>query len=240
MSYQQMAQVYDVLMKDAPYDQWVTWTKQIVQHYHPGAQRILDLGCGTGEITSRLADHGWQLTGVDLSEDMLTMAASKDQTIQWLRQDITDLKGLHGYDCIVSYCDVMNYITDESSLDAVFKHAYQALSEQGLFLFDVHSVDHIVNDLCGQTFAEVYDDLSYVWFCDPGEEEYSMIHDLTFFVRYHKDYQRFDEQHLQQGYHLETLQKAIEKAGFTLQRVTADFSVNPAERGDRLFFVCQK
>ncbi|UOQ93801.1 methyltransferase domain-containing protein [Halobacillus shinanisalinarum] len=235
-----MAEVYDELMKDAPYDQWVSWTTYMLNTYRPEAKRLLDLGCGTGEITTRLSNQGWHMTGVDLSEEMLSIASNKDQSIQWLSQDITNLQGLCNFDCIVSYCDVINYITDPISLDSTFNHAFKALETNGLFLFDVHSVEHIVTDLYGQTFAEVYDDLSYVWFCDPGEKEYSIVHDLTFFIRHHNEYRRFDEHHHQQGYELSTLKQAIKKAGFTIQQVCADFSVNPASDGDRLFFVCQK
>ncbi|MCA0970012.1 class I SAM-dependent methyltransferase [Halobacillus litoralis] len=241
MSYQQMAQVYDRLMADAPYDQWKNFTTEMIRSYHPDTRSILDLGCGTGEITRRLRTDGYQLTGVDLSAEMLSIAEQKaTDDIQWLKQDITRLEGLQHYDCVISYCDVMNYLTEESQVQAAINNAYHALNQNGLFLFDVHSKEHMEAHLMGETFAEVYDDLSYVWFCDPGEEEGSVIHDLTFFVQQEDQYVRFDEQHEQRAYAAKDIINWIEEAGFVLKRMTADFDTQPKTDGNRLFFVCQK
>ncbi len=241
MSYGKMAQVYDRLMADAPYGQWEAYTSHMLNTYHPNANRILDLGCGTGEITRRLHDKGFSMTGVDLSEDMLTIAEQQSpSSIQWLHQDITKLEGLADYDCVISFCDVINYLTEEEQVKETISNAYEALSDSGVFLFDVHSVEHVTEDLYGQTFAEVYDDLSYIWFCDPDEQPNSVIHDLTFFVQDHNQYQRFDEQHKQRAYPVQELKQWIQEAGFTLVQIHADFETTPTEKGERLFFVCKK
>ncbi|MCP3025613.1 class I SAM-dependent methyltransferase [Halobacillus sp. A5] len=241
MSYQRMAEVYDRLMQDAPYNKWVTWTRHMIKKHRPRTKYVLDLGCGTGEITTRLAQT-YQMTGVDLSEDMLAIASTKDdrRTIQWLRQDITRLTGLSNYDCIISYCDVINYIIKEEDLLLVFQHAYEALDSEGLFLFDVHSLPHINNDLIGRTFAEVYDDLSYIWFCDEGSVPGEFEHELTFFIRNGEVFERFDETHYQKGYSPLYLKEELIKAGFSILGVYADFSDVSADEGERLFFVCLK
>ncbi|MFC7060700.1 methyltransferase domain-containing protein [Halobacillus seohaensis] len=241
MSYQQMAEVYDELMKDAPYDQWVAWTKHMIEKYGPRTQQMLDLGCGTGEITTRLSAD-FQLTGVDLSAEMLSVASSKERSdqVRWLRQDIAQLEGLYGFDCVISYCDVINYITDESQLTSVFSHVNTALNDQGLFMFDVHSVDHILENLYGQTFAEVYDELSYIWFCDPNETEFSITHDLTFFLQKGNLYDRFDETHYQKGYPIDVLKKLLKQTGFVIERISSDFSCDESYEGNRIFFVCRK
>ncbi|WP_082233772.1 class I SAM-dependent DNA methyltransferase [Halobacillus massiliensis] len=240
MSYRRMAQVYDRLMQDAPYGKWIRWTNQTLASSSKEIKSILDLGCGTGEIAIDLSQEGYQVTGVDLSEDMLSVASQKDteRKVQWLQQDITKLEGLSGYDCVVSYCDVINYIPDEAKLQSVFSNTYTALNKGGFFLFDVHSIEHIQQNLYGQTFAEVYDDLSYIWFCDPGETKYSLIHDLTFFIDNGRGFERFDETHEQKGYPKETLKNLLENTGFFVESITADFK--EAASGDRLFFICKK
>ncbi|MGI8316077.1 class I SAM-dependent DNA methyltransferase [Halobacillus mangrovi] len=242
MSYHQMAQVYDRLMADAPYDDWVKFTKNMIKEFHPHVKAVLDAGCGTGEITHRLHGGEFVLTGVDLSEEMLAMAQQKNPRsgIQWLHQDMTQLEGINHYDCVISYCDVLNYLTDEISVRNAFTSIYDALNSKGLFLFDVHSIDHIHEDLYGSTFAEVYDELSYVWFCDPGETDNSVVHDLTFFLKDGDKYTRFDERHNQKGYPINDLQHWLEEAGFKIKRICADFDEKPSTVGDRLFFVCQK
>lgn len=236
-----MAQVYDTLMKDAPYEEWCLYTKSMIQNYLPKAQSILDLGCGTGEITRRLHNDGFKMTGVDLSSDMLTIAEQKSPaSIQWLRQDVTELEGLSEFDCVISYCDVMNYLVEEEQVLDAFSNAYDALVPGGLFIFDVHSEGHVEQHLLGETFAEVYDDLSYIWFCDPGEEPHQVVHDLTFFVRDGTQFIRFDEQHEQRAYPLTDLKRFLEQTGFNVNRITADFHTDSQTDGDRLFFVCQK
>ncbi|MBX0358787.1 class I SAM-dependent methyltransferase [Halobacillus sp. Nhm2S1] len=242
MSYGDMARVYDLLMQDAPYGQWVNFTKQMLQQYHANGQKILDVGCGTGEITHRLHDEGYQMTGIDLSSDMLTVAQQKNPraAIEWLQQDMTALEGLSGYDCVISYCDVVNYLTDDQKVQQAFDSIYQTLTQGGVFLFDVHSIDHIHKDLSGATFAEVRDDLSFIWFCDSGELENSLIHDLTFFVEDDGKYQRFDEIHEQRGYDQTVLRSWLSRSGFKVQGVFSDFSEEPSLDGERWLFVCTK
>jgi 2-polyprenyl-3-methyl-5-hydroxy-6-metoxy-1,4-benzoquinol methylase len=77
MSYQQFAYLYDKLMKDAPYDEWVQFVKDRCTKYNVQGVRLLDLACGTGELSVRLAQEKFQVTGIDLSEDMLAVAQAK-------------------------------------------------------------------------------------------------------------------------------------------------------------------
>jgi len=252
MTYRQLAKLYDFLMKDAPYDQWTSFTEQFINQKKPANQiSILDLGCGTGQVTWRLAEKGYQVTGVDLSEDMLTEASAlaneKNLHVQWLQQDITELEGLYDYDVIVSYCDVINYITDPDKLMQGFQRIYDSLDQSGVFLFDVHSMNHVKNEMVDQLFSEVYDDLSYIWFCYPGEFEGEMTHELTFFIKDSDQYQRFDEFHHQRTYPISTYLTMLKEVGFKEIKVFADFQfdeeiIEPFDEseGDRFFFACRK
>lgn len=251
MSYQQLATLYDSLMTDAPYQQWVEFTEFFLKKEQDKiTENILDLGCGTGQVTWRLAEKGYQLTGVDLSEDMLVEAAShaheKNLQIQWLKQDISQLQGLINFDLVISYCDVINYITDKEKVRDTFKNAYQTLNEDGLFIFDVHNLNYVKNKMIDQLFSEVYDDLAYIWFCEPGDHEGEMFHDLTFFLEQDGLYHRFDETHHQRTYPLSIYLDMLSEVGFKQVNVYQDFqleqiadlTVDPS--GERLFFVCQK
>ncbi|WP_407269506.1 class I SAM-dependent DNA methyltransferase [Radiobacillus sp. PE A8.2] len=248
MSYDKMAFVYDLLMEDAPYDAWVEFTEVMLEKYKKEVRNIVDLGCGTGQITRRLAASGYEIVGVDYSEAMLTQAKSESDkqqlSIQWINQDIRELVGFSDCDVVVSFCDVMNYITEENELDSVFQRVYDMLADEGLFIFDVHSLTHIENDMKDQTFAEIYDDVSYVWVCHAGQRQGEVEHDLTFFVQDAEGkYERFDETHQQRTFNEEAYRGMLKKAGFTVRDVYADFSTYPdsvTEKSERLFFVCQK
>ncbi|WP_028783279.1 class I SAM-dependent DNA methyltransferase [Thalassobacillus devorans] len=242
MSYGEMASVYDLLMQDVPYDEWVSFTED-----HASGIHMLDMGCGTGEITIRLAEKGYQMTGVDLSEDMLAIANHKTPShtrIHWLHQDIRNLAGLKDYDTVISYFDVLNYITSLEDLKAVFRQTYNILKPGGTFIFDVHSLSHLQQSMAGKTFAEVYDETTYIWFCEHGEQADTFVHDLTFFIQKPEgSYKRFDEYHTQRGYRMDRLKKELHAAGFIIMAIYADLNREPVHNdadGDRLFFICKR
>ncbi|MBN6205634.1 class I SAM-dependent methyltransferase [Ralstonia pickettii] len=247
MAYQKMAYLYDQLMSHAPYDDWVQFTEEIFADLGFAGKRIADLGCGTGEISTRLAQKGYNVIGVDNSQDMLTYAEHKASTqnlpIQWLLQDLREMDGLYDLDAAFSYCDVLNYITDPEELQNTFHHIYHSLKSGGLFLFDVHSLQYIRENYLDQTFAEVTDDASYIWFCTPGDEAGEMYHDLTFFYLENGKYERFDEQHHQRTYPINFYKDFLKNAGFEDIKIYADFSSIPNnmnENAARIFFSASK
>jgi SAM-dependent methyltransferase len=248
MAYQQMAYYYDLLMQDAPYNQWTIFTEQMIRRSGKMVKSIVDLGCGTGKITTRLARAGYRMIGVDNSSDMLSIAeqhaSSENAKVQWLHQDLLRLKGIKDQDMAISYCDVLNYITTEDELRIVFKNVAGALKPGGLFMFDVHSLYHVENNLVHQIFAEVCDTVSYIWFCREGDVQGDMYHDLTFFVE-HDDHQyvRFDEWHHQRTFPFEVYERLLHDAGFEIYHLSGDFSREHNqidEQAERIFITAIK
>lgn len=247
MTYQRMAGVYDALMGDAPYQDWLNFTSRVLQQSGKSVNRIADLGCGTGRLTTTLAKMGYTVTGVDFSEDMLSYAqqhaAEKGACVQWIHQDLRELDGLQDLDVVISYCDVLNYITTEEELLTVFGHVQDMLRDGGLFIFDVHSLQHIQNNLAGETFATVSDDLSYIWFCTPGEKDGEVFHDLTFFVAEGDSYNRFDEYHHQRTFSTAIYQELLNEVGLQIRHLYGDFSVKAEslhENTERIFIIAEK
>ncbi|MFC3039122.1 class I SAM-dependent DNA methyltransferase [Virgibacillus xinjiangensis] len=247
MAYQQMAYLYDRLMEHAPYDQWLDFTEKVFRLSEKEINKVADLGCGTGEITMRLAGKGYDMTGVDYSEDMLTYAehkTSRSNPIHWVCQDLRDLEGHGDYDAAVSYCDVINYITDPQDLREAFGNIAAMLADGGLFLFDVHSLSYVENVLVDNTFADVMEDASYIWFCSEGDHPGEMHHDLTFFAAADgSNYERFDEYHHQRTFSIEFFKKLLADSGFENIKVQGDFLEkygNDLEEADRIFFIAEK
>ncbi len=249
MVYNKMAAVYDRFMETAPYEHWTSFTKEMVKTYHPNAKSMIDLGCGTGQITLLLKQLGFQMTGVDLASDMLTVAqhqaVEQNMSIQWIQQDLNTLDVGTTYDVAISYCDVMNYITSSDEVHQVFTNVFQTLNEEGLFIFDVHAMGHVKHTLQDNTFSEIYDDMGYVWFCDAGDYEGEMYHEMTFFVKDHEQYDRFDEQHHQRTYHAKDYLTWLQAVGFKAIGLCADFdstfiSPEEADRSERMFIICKK
>lgn len=247
MTYQQMANIYDLLMKDAPYDKWKSFTNEIIRQSGKSVETIIDLGCGTGQITTRLASEGYRMIGVDYSVDMLSYAEQRASTeklpVNWIQQDLRDLTGINNQDVAISYCDVINYITEEDELSTVFQNIAGTLKSGGLFLFDVHSLYHVLHNFVNQTFAEAGDDVSYIWFCSEGDVQGEMYHDLTFFVSEQGKYSRFDEFHHQRTYSIDFYLQLLRKSGFKIQHLSGDFSLKNKEideDAERIFIVAEK
>ncbi|MEC5422191.1 class I SAM-dependent methyltransferase [Virgibacillus sp. C22-A2] len=247
MAYQDMALLYDKLMAGAPYDQWIEFTHKVFEQSGKEFNAIADLGCGTGEITVKLAKAGYKMTGIDYSSEMLTYAEHKASeakvTVQWLQQDLRDLDGLTELDAAVSYCDVINYITDEEEISSVFNRVAASLREGGLFIFDIHSLYHVEHHFINQTFADVMEDTSYIWFCMEGEQPGEMFHDLTFFSLDGDKYERFEEYHHQRTYSIKFYQRLLKDAGFNNLQVYGDFSLERNslnEKTERIFFIAEK
>lgn len=242
-----MAYLYDELMQEAPYEEWLRFTEEIFNQSGKNIHSVLDLGCGTGKITAMLASNEYEMIGVDMSSDMLTYAQQnadeKQLSIQWINQDIRELNGFSHQDAAISYCDVINYVTSKNELLTVFKRVEKSLVRDGLFIFDVHSLDYVNQFLINQTFAEVYDESSYIWFCIDGEQEGEIYHDLTFFLQEGEKYRRFQELHHQRTFSTSIYKSLLKEAGFKHVDFYTDFLIESKNKqlpSKRTFFVARK
>lgn len=245
MTYERFAYVYDALMKEAPYGKWLRFFEQHAASL-PGKD-VLDLACGTGELSWRFAAAGWNTTGVDLSEDMLMIAqqkaVEKGLSIPVFQQDMRSLEGLGQFDAVTIFCDSLNYITEAEDVRRTFQHIQPHVKPGGLLLFDVHSLFKVHHIFKGHTFTETGEDISYIWDCFEGEQADSVEHELTFFVldESTEQYERFDEYHVQRTFSPVQYAAWLQEAGFTDIQISADFtSEPPAEQSERIFFVCRK
>ncbi|MGW6663117.1 class I SAM-dependent DNA methyltransferase [Peribacillus sp. NPDC055009] len=247
MTYERFAYVYDELMKDAPYEKWLMILTAKLEQYGIGGRKVLDLACGTGEMTVELAQHGFEVTGVDLSDEMLLVANEKavklGLSIPLFQQDMAELEGLGQFDCVTIFCDSLNYLRDEEDIVKTFSRVHEHLKDGGLFLFDIHSIYKMEEIFSDNTFAVNGEEVSYIWDCFPGEEPYSVEHDLSFFVRDDESglYDRFDELHYQRTYPVEQYKKWLEQAGFTVSGILADLEEAPlVTETERILFVASK
>ncbi|MFB1050749.1 class I SAM-dependent methyltransferase [Paraliobacillus sp. JSM ZJ581] len=249
MVYNKMALVYDRFMESAPYDQWTLFTKEILEKFRPDAKNVIDLGCGTGNLTLRLAMLGYEMTGVDFASDMLSIAQQRsgeqNTPIQWIQQDLTALDVGKSYDVAISYCDVINYITSEEKVQQVFSNVYESLANDGIFIFDAHAMSYVENDLKDNIYSEMYEDMGYVWFCEAASYPGEMYHDMTFFVKDKEQYDRFDEQHHQRTFPTNTYLTWLKNVGFDIIGIYADFdttciTAEQADHAQRIFIICEK
>ena len=119
-AYTGFAQVYDSFMDNIPYEEWSRYLVELLKEYKVEDGLVLELGCGTGNITEELAKQGYDMIGIDNSEDMLTIAMEKKAeymeeedkraSILYLMQDMREFELYGTVRAVVSICDSMNYI----------------------------------------------------------------------------------------------------------------------------------
>ncbi|WP_028399268.1 class I SAM-dependent DNA methyltransferase [Ectobacillus panaciterrae] len=246
MNYEQFALLYDELMNDVPYEKWVAFVELKRQEAGSTGTSLLDLACGTGNITLPLVQKGYDVTGVDLSEDMLSIAQQKlaqaGHTVPFYQQDMRELELPQQFDCITIFCDSLNYVTKEQGVKETFARVHQHLKQNGLLLFDVHSLYKIHHVFMNETYTINENDVALIWNCFPGEDSDSVEHDMTFFVQGEDEdvYYRFDEFHVQRTYSIENLQAWLEEAGFSIMSITGDFTEGVTEKTERIFFAAKK
>nr|WP_027417702.1 class I SAM-dependent methyltransferase [Aneurinibacillus terranovensis] len=240
--------MYDHLMADAPYDQWMRFVMQAWRAAGTNPKRVAELGCGTGAFTRFLLEADVDVWGVDLSADMLAVAREKIAVshprarVHFIQQDIRQLHLDETMDSVVSFCDTLNYITDEGGIPRVFSRVYEALKTGGTFLFDVHTPYKICDVFGDETFHCVDDEVSYIWESSFDEKKQAVHHELTLFVQQADGlYRRFQETHIQQSYKIGLLARWLKEAGFEIVSITADFTSSPVEEeSERAFFVARK
>jgi len=248
MSYHALANWYDKLMEHVPYDQWIQFTESKIQKHEIAGKKIVDLGSGTGEIAIRLAEKGYDVTAVDLSEEMLMVgmdkALKKQLHIQWIKQNIVQLEGFQHIDVFVSYLDVLNYITDVKDLEKLFMRVFEALNPNGLFMFDIHHLPFMETDRGNQTFVDESDDIMYIWECQKNTPRGRYMHYLTFFLKQSDGmYKRYEEVHEQQVFPIEIYRDLLQAVGFSkitiLPNILDENSILDDEN-ERNFIIAQK
>lgn len=217
-AYSDFAKVYDIFMDETPYQAWRDVLLDILRENKITDGIIAELGCGTGVMTELLADQGYDMIGIDNSEEMLGIAAekrsAKNSSILYLNQDMRELELYGTARAMISICDSVNYLTEPEDVVRMMKLVNNYLDPGGLFILDFNTV-HKYRDVIGDTtIAENREDCSFIWDNYYDEEERINEYAITFFVREEKElFRRFTEIHYQRGYTLEEMKRFAGEAG---------------------------
>ena len=182
--YNDFAAVYDKL-QDADYDGFVDYYERIFKKFGKEPKLVLDLACGTGNITIPMAKRGYDMIGLDLSCEMLNIARDKATAegldILFLNQDMPEMELYGTVDAIVCALDGLNYITDPEDLKQVFKLVKNYLNPDGIMIFDINSEYKLREILGGNTFVNEEQGVYYVWQSEFDEESGICDFELNFF-----------------------------------------------------------
>ena len=247
-AYTSFAKVYDMFMDDVPYEAWADYIGGLLAEHGILDGLVLDLGCGTGSMTEALAARGYDMIGVDSSSEMLDIAARKrgrsGSDILYLQQDMCGLELYGTVGAVVSVCDCVNYVTEESELIEVFRLVNNYLDPGGIFVFDFNTEYKYKAILGEQTIAEDREDGSFIWDNYYDEEEKINAYELTLFIRdkVHEGlYRKYKETHFQRAYTLREMKGILERAGLAFIAAYDAYEKRPPhEESERICMVARE
>lgn len=245
-AYTSFARVYDTFMDNIPYGEWARYITGLLREYGVSDGLLLDLGCGTGNMTELLAAAGYDMIGADNSEDMLEIAMEKQiasgHEILYLLQDMREFELYGTVKAVVSVCDSLNYITEEEELLQVFRLVNNYLDPGGVFIFDFNTQYKYKEVLGDRTIAENREECSFIWDNYYYEEEQINEYELSLFIKEDGDlYRKYEETHFQRAYTIEDMKRLAERAG--MEYVTAYDAFTreePGETSERIYMIVRE
>ena len=245
-AYGKFAQVYDLFMDNVDYEGWADCLEKHLKEEGIEDGLVLELGCGTGTMTGLLARRGYDMIGVDNSEEMLAEAMEKKVEdgldILYLLQDMQEFELYGTVRAAVSVCDSLNYITEKEELLQVFRLVNNYLDPGGIFLFDMNTV-HKYRDILGDdTIAENRDEGSFIWENSYDPDTGLNIYELAVFLpREDGLYEKCEELHCQRAYEQAEIEALIREAGMELVGVYDAYTDKPASPdSERLLFIARE
>jgi len=246
MKYELLAEIYDRFTDDFNHDDWAKWYWSLISGMKPDIKSMLDAGCGTGPLSVRFAKMGIQVTGIDLSEDMLRVASDKARkwgvNVRFACQDMRTLEIPSRVDSVICACDGVNYLLETEDVKAFFERVFKSLKPASPFAFDISNEEKLKEMGENCLYGEDREDSAYLW-TNEYDEDTRLIHmNLTFFVEEEDGrFSRFTEEHTQRAHRVSEITALLQETGFTDIRVFGgDTGESEGPGGKRAYFRCKK
>ena len=270
-SYRSFASVYDEFMDGTDYQKTADQIQDMITRFgvsKPSQKRtgaseakdvllaaennlVVDLGCGTGKLTEILADRGYDVMGIDLSEEMLGMALERRDSLRhktlYLCQDMREFELYGTAGTFVSVGDSVNYLLTDEDMARLFERVNTFLFPGGIFVFDFKTL-HLYRDVIGDsTIAEDREDCSFIWENWYDDESRINEYDLSLFIRENRMgeddnlFRKYQEIHRQRGYTLEEMKRFAQAAGMTwITEMDSDTMGPVGEESERILCVVRE
>lgn len=265
-AYTSFAAVYDTFMDNIPYEEWKDYLVSLLNDHGVADGLVLELGCGTGNMTRLLGAAGYDMIAVDNSEEMLMIARTKAMDdgadILYLLQDMRAFELYGTVRAVVSICDSMNYMTEPEDLLTVFRLVNNYLDPGGVFIFDMNTLYKYKDVLGDRTIAENREDCSFIWDNYYYEQECINEYELSIFIRdgawvgaqgddddetqacdacQGEPFLRFTETHYQRAYTLTEVRELLTRAGMEFVAAYDAFTKAPVKPdSERMYIIARE
>lgn len=235
-AYEALAVSYDRLTNDVDYEATVAFYEEILKQEGLKPRTAVDLACGTGSVTAILARKGLQVIGVDMSEEMLTVASQKAADAWFICQKLQQLRLPKAVDLAVCALDSLDYITDPEDCKEAIRKTYKYLNPGGIFIFDVNTPEKL-RAMDGQVFLDEDEDVYCVWRGEFDEKTNICSYGMDLFQRKGNLWERSFEEHREYAYSADQLVGFLKDAGFTHIRVYGDCRMEAPQEGEQRIYI---
>lgn len=246
MAYEVISRIYDDLMEEVDYGEWCDFMEALFLENGEEIHHIFELGCGSGIMTEKLLQKGYEVVGVDSSQEMLELAGERlepfGKNIILMRQDIEELDfEIYEIDCILSSNDTLNYISDSEKLEHLFSYLHRRLKTGGSLVFDISSEYKLKTVLGNNVFGQSFEDMTYLWENEYDEEKRQLEIRVNVFEQEGEFYRRYEEVQTQRAYSEREIVHMLQKTGYKNIKIYGDLK-KYGERtcAQRLFFCAMK
>jgi ubiquinone/menaquinone biosynthesis C-methylase UbiE len=208
---------------------YADWANFVTERVPAQGTKLLELAGGSGSLAVKLAQAGYDVTLLDLSAEMLSLALNKlsvaHLSLPMIQADMRDFGVIDQFDVVTCFDDSICYMNNLDDVRAVFTEVAANLKSGGRFMFDAHSLYQMDEVFPGYMYNYQTEDYAFLWSSYEGEQPHSAEHDLIFFI-YNEDidaYKPLIEQHKERTYPIADFKAALTDCGFTDVQVSADF-----------------
>ncbi len=244
--YSVLSKYYDILNSGVDYREFAEYLHNMIEkHKAIDTSLVLDLACGTGKITRELADMGYDMTGIDISEDMLAVAQEQEakdkKGILYLCQDMRNFELYGTVDAAVCCLDSINYLTKPADVKKCFSLLHNYIAPNGLLIFDINTPYRFENEYGDRDYVMEEDGVLLCWrnYYDSDKKVCDFV--LTIFVEEEDgSWTRLDEEQRERVYTMRSIKKLLLDTGFEIIDVMSDFSgTKIGEKDTKWYFVCR-
>ena len=233
-AYSAIAKHYEYLQTDYDYEKW---SQFVCDTLKDAPSKIgVDVGAGTGLITTALFTAGYKVCGTDISDEMLNIAyKNSDGKIAFYKQSAEKFSGFSELGFVTAVNDVVNYLSQKKAIE-FFSRVYKSLLPKGKFIFDISSEYKLKSLLGNEVFTCEEEEVSYIWSNELKKDRVNMF--LTVFTKTEDGkYERGEEFHTQYIHGKDFILSELKKLGFTV-KVTAEYGKKTSPKSLRLIFIC--
>lgn len=244
--YRSFSYFYDMLTENISYKQRAEYFDMLIKKHGGKKNLLLDLACGTGSLSEEMSRLGYDVIGVDGSDEMLNSAIEKKLesglNIQYICQDMTKLDMFGTIDVTICALDSLNHLPDLAAIENTVQKVSLFCEPSGLFIFDVNTPYKHKHVLGNNTFVYDMDEVYCVWQNTYSEQDNLVEMSLDFFERQENgSYKRYEDSFSEIAFDENVIDDILVKSGFEIAaKYDYDTVLPPKTDSEKIVYAARK